>query len=170
MANLRILTGDNKGKKFEIDRDEIVIGRAAENVVPIPEPAISGKHCAIVRDGRKFTVKDLGSTNGTRLNGVVVKEYQLSPKDIITVGSVDIQFDGTDIEPAGTPAPSPTTTGPQVTVRISPPPTSLSTAPSTAFSAKKDGKWLWISIAAVFGIVVLGALVFFLIRLSGVGS
>jgi len=170
MAHLKVLTGSEKGKKFEIDRDEIIIGRATENVVPIPDPAISGKHCAIIRSGRIFKLKDLNSTNGTRLNGVVIKEYQLSPKDIITVGPVDIQFDGDDIEPA-VPQQSTQPTGPQVTVRLSPAsPTPTTQIPTAVFKEKKDTKWIWITIASLIGVVILVALVIFIIRLAKVGG
>ena len=68
MAFLRIIAGSQKGQKFEIDRDKVVIGRAPENVVAVDDAAMSGQHCAVLREGRKYTLKDLDSTNGTRLN------------------------------------------------------------------------------------------------------
>jgi len=170
MAYLKILTGSEKGKKIEIDRDEIIIGRSAENVVPIPEPAISGKHCSISRNGRIFKLKDLDSTNGTRLNGVIIKEYQLSPKDIITVGPVDLQFDGLDAEPA-VPQTSTQPAGPQVTVRLSP--SVAVTQPqmpsAPVFAAKKDNKWIWITLAVITGLAILSLLVVFIIRLFKAG-
>jgi pSer/pThr/pTyr-binding forkhead associated (FHA) protein len=84
MAFLRIMSGDVKGKKFDVDRDEVVVGRAPENVVTIEDPAVSSHHCAVLRAGKRFTLKDMNSTNGTRLNNVLVKEHRLSPKDVIT--------------------------------------------------------------------------------------
>jgi len=162
MAYLKIISGEYKGKKFEIDRDEIIIGRATDNVVPIPDPAISSRHCSIVRKGRIFMLKDLNSTNGTRLNGVIIKEYQLSPKDIITVGPIDIQFDGDDIEPATSQPPN-HPTGPQVTVKLSSPPSAVPTQHSTmTFAQKKDTKWLWITIFSIIALAILIALAIFL--------
>ena len=98
MAFLKILTGPGRSQKVNIDRDEVIIGRNPENVLPIEDVAASGRHCAIVREGRRFTLHDLGSTNGTRLNDVKVTEYRLSPKDVITVGATQILFDGDDID------------------------------------------------------------------------
>ncbi len=165
MAFLKILTGEQKGKRFEIDRDEVIIGRLPENAVPVPAKAVSSRHCAVIRDGRKFTIKDLDSTNGTRLNGVTIQEYQLSPKDIITIGDVDIQLDGDDIEGiTSTPAAAPAI-GPQMTVRLSTSANATSLAGAPAFQARRDGRMAWIVGISILVILVLGALGFFLVRI-----
>lgn len=163
MAFLKIMSGALKGQKYEIDRDEVVIGRAAENAVPVSDPAISSKHCMIVRDGRKFTLKDLDSTNGTRLNAVNITDHRLSPKDVITVGSIEIMFDGPDIEPFK-PAPG-MNQGPQVTVRINAPIQTKVVGAASPFGAKKDKKKIWIAVIAVFVLAALSALGFFIWRL-----
>jgi len=159
MAYLRIMTGPQKGQKYEIDRDEVVIGRAQENVVVLEDPSVSSRHCAILRAGRRFTLRDLNSTNGTRLNSVTVKEHQLSPKDIVSVGGVDILFDGDDVEPFEPPRAA---TGPQVTVRI--PATSIGGA-GKAFKAKKDTKLFWIVALTIVGVTALAALAVFIVKI-----
>jgi pSer/pThr/pTyr-binding forkhead associated (FHA) protein len=165
MAFLKIMSGDLKGRKIEVDRDEIVIGRASENVVSLDDPAVSSHHCAVVRDGRRFTLKDLGSTNGTRLNNIAVKEYRLSPKDIITVGSIDIMFDGENIEPFDAPKAA---SGPQVTVRLGPPSGSASPiGGGSPFGTKKDTRFVWYIGIGVIALAALAALGWFLIRLFG---
>ena len=170
MAFLKIMTGTLKGQKFEIDRDEVVIGRAAENVVSIEDPAMSSHHCAVLRNGRRFTLKDHNSTNGTRLNSVSIKEYRLSPKDIFTVGSVDILFDGgEEVEPFDPPRAS--GSGPQVTVRLSNPSGAASPiGNATGFEAKKDSRVIWIVLLSIVGVLALAALGFFLYRLFTSGS
>jgi predicted component of type VI protein secretion system len=163
MAFLRIQSGGMKGQKFEIDRDEVVIGRASDNVVPLDEPAVSSRHCAILRDGRKFTLRDLDSTNGTRLNGVSITENRLSPKDIIAVGSVEIMFDGMDVDAFKAPSASEA----QVTVRLGA--TAVRAAAvgggATPFGAKRDTKIYWIIGIVLVGLVALVAMGFFLFRL-----
>jgi len=154
MAFLKIMSGDMKGQKFDIDRDEIVIGRAPENVVTIEDPAVSSHHCSVLRAGKKFTLKDMNSTNGTRLNNVTVKEYRLRPKDVITVGAIDIMFDGDDVEPYEPPHAA---TGPQVTVRLG----AGSGSPigsGAGFGTKKDNRFVWY---IVMGVAVLAALIAF---------
>ena len=165
MAFLKIMSGDKKGQKFEIDRDEIIIGRAAENVVSLDDPAVSTRHCAVLRQGRKFTIKDLNSTNGTRLNNIALKEYRLSPKDVITVGAIDIMFDGDDVEPFESPK---SASGPQVTVRLGPPSGSASPIGSgSAFGTKKDNRFVWYIVMGVVSLAAVVALVWFLVRIFG---
>ena len=163
MAVLKIMSGDRKGEKIEIDRDEVIIGRAPDNVVFLDDPAVSSRHCAVLRNGRRFTLKDMGSTNGTRLNNVAIKEYRLSPKDVITVGAVDIMLDGDDIEPFESPKAA---TGPQVTVRLGAPSGATSPIGGTSpFETKKDNKIVWIAIMGLVGLLALAALCWFLFRL-----
>ena len=151
MAYLQIISGDGKGQKVEIDRDRVVIGRSHDNLIRIDSPSVSGQHCEIIRDGRKFTLRDLESTNGTRLNDIKVKEYRLSPKDIITAGDISVKFDGTDVEAAET-SKAEAVADTQVTVRMS-----TYTNPATAtsqdltFSKKKDSQAMWI----ILGVLIL---------------
>lgn len=93
MASLIGMSADVKGKNVPIDRDEITLGRSKDNVVVLESPTVSGHHCCIVRQGNQFLLKDLESTNGTRLNAKEVSEAKLHPKDIIQVGAVEFLFD-----------------------------------------------------------------------------
>jgi len=163
MAFLRIMSGDLKGRKIEVDRDEVTIGRAPEAVISLDDPAVSGTHCAVIRDGKKYSLRDLESTNGTTLNGSQVSESRLKPKDIIRVGSVDMVFDGSDVAVEdAVPLPS--------TARDVPgePGVSAASAPATSqspFGAKREAKWQWAALIAFVGILALGALAWFLFRL-----
>ena len=89
MASLIGMSADVKGKNVPIDRDEITLGRSKDNVVVLESPTVSGHHCCIVRQGNQFLLKDLESTNGTRLNAKEVSEAKLHPKDIIQVGWIN---------------------------------------------------------------------------------
>lgn len=60
----------NTGKIFDLDHDESIIGRAREADVVISEPGVSRIHASIERVGTRYQLLDLGSTNGTRWNGV----------------------------------------------------------------------------------------------------
>ena len=166
MATLRILSGNQKGEKFEIDRDMIIIGRSSKNVVSIDDPSVSGEHCAILREGRKFTIRDMNSTNGTRLNDVPITEYRLSPKDVIRAGNIDIQIEGKDIDAAPT---SNTFTHPedtQVTVRMDTAQhqPSVDSGPSV-FETKKETRKTWILIFSMIGVAVLVVTVIFVLKI-----
>ncbi len=166
MAFLQIISGEHKGQKFEIDRDRVVIGRSHDNLICIDSPSISGSHCEIIRDGRKFTLRDLNSTNGTRLNDIKVQEYRLSPKDVITTGDIKIKFDGPDVEAAET-SKADAISDTQVTVRMGA--TTQRQAMNTTslpFRKKKDNKVIWISLGVLVLILALAAGAWFIIKLT----
>jgi diguanylate cyclase (GGDEF)-like protein len=85
-----MMTGASAGEVFSLDDeagDLFVIGRAAVAAVKIDDPSISRQHCQIVRREGRLYVEDLGSRNGTRLNGNRVRVAALSEGDRIQVGS-----------------------------------------------------------------------------------
>ena len=161
MAYVKLISGDSKGTRIDIDRDEIVLGRSPDNAVVINDGSVSGKHCTITRDGRRFTLRDLDSTNGTQLNGVAVSEHQLSPGDVVHVGTVEVLFDGDDID--GYKAIPSQAEETQVTVRM--PTTSKNAATEPAFDARTSNRWAGIVVAVIGVIVLLAAMGLFLYRL-----
>lgn len=97
MAVLIGMSADVKGKTITLDMDELTIGRSADNGLPINNASVSGHHAAILRDGERFVLKDVGSTNGTRVNTKDIKEHVLKPKDLIQVGSVEFLFNSDEM-------------------------------------------------------------------------
>ena len=96
MANpkLVILSEQLRGQTFELTADSYMIGRAEPADICIPEATISSRHCVLQRgeDGG-YTAHDMGSTNGTRINGVRIEQQRLMSTDILQVGSVEILYD-----------------------------------------------------------------------------
>jgi len=163
MAVLVGMSGHVAGKNFEMDRDEISIGRSSDNTIELDDPAVSGRHCLIVRDGNNYVLRDLGSTNGTRLNSRDVKESILKPKDLIQIGSAELMFDSED---AGD---FQTSTFAETQVEIEPGP---ATAPESFESispfgarAKDGGKGMWYFLIALVGFLALAAVVVYFISL-----
>ena len=68
-ATIRVMGGFFEGLELPIDRDWVVVGRGRTADVVVAEPTISRAHAAIGFDGVGFFVEDLGSTNGTSVNG-----------------------------------------------------------------------------------------------------
>ena len=76
------------GKMVKLDAQVVMVGRAAESGFQVEDDGISRRHCCIERgSGGGFVVVDLGSTNGTWLNGSRVQEAPLSDGDKIQIGS-----------------------------------------------------------------------------------
>jgi predicted component of type VI protein secretion system len=75
-------------RSFSITRDVSVVGRREDCDFRIPLGEISRKHCRLIRDGEALRVEDLGSSNGTFVNGQRVQESVLQPGDTLQVGPV----------------------------------------------------------------------------------
>ncbi len=81
------------GTRIGIGEEPVSIGRLPECDVILGDPNVSRRHAEIRRQGTGFVVVDLGSTNGTRVNGAGVKERRLNDGDEITVGGTKIRFE-----------------------------------------------------------------------------
>src|SRR5690349_18934765 len=66
--------------------DEVSIGRDITNTVSIASNSVSRRHCCIRRNAGSVTIHDLGSRNGTFVNGVPVRERVLNDGDMIMIG------------------------------------------------------------------------------------
>ncbi|HKF00066.1 MAG TPA: DUF3662 and FHA domain-containing protein [Actinomycetes bacterium] len=92
-ASLTLISGPRSGTGFfPLDAAELVIGRASAAGVTLADPGISRTHARVVREGDDFVVEDLGSTNGTEVNGQLVKRRRLADGDRIRLGSSTLQF------------------------------------------------------------------------------
>ncbi len=81
------------GRRVEIGEQPLTIGRMPECDVVLSDPNVSRRHAEVRRQGNGFVVVDLGSTNGTRVNGAMVKERALVDGDEIMVGSTKLRFE-----------------------------------------------------------------------------
>lgn len=82
--------GPGKGGEFPLSGDEILIGRDPKAHIAIDDPSMSRRHAMIVRRGGRFHLRDLGSSNGTYLDGVLHNaERPLSDGVRFRVGKTD---------------------------------------------------------------------------------
>src|SRR5204862_6683366 len=80
-----------RGREKIIEGDLFRIGKAKENELSLNDETVSRIHCEIVRDRRGYLLRDLGSTNGTLLDGAEIKEAWLKPGAVITVGKIELK-------------------------------------------------------------------------------
>jgi predicted component of type VI protein secretion system len=84
---LIVLAGAKQGTEIPLKKDRFIIGRAKECTLRAGSEAISRRHCAIVRSDGRWTVRDLGSRNGTHVNEVKIEqEVPLNAGDELRVG------------------------------------------------------------------------------------
>lgn len=101
MAYLQIKEGEGEGRRVDLpDSGDIVLGRLASCNVELDHPSVSGRHCTLSKDGARYRIKDLGSTNGTRVNGEVVAESAVHRGDAISLGDLQMALLGDDVAEA----------------------------------------------------------------------
>lgn len=92
-ALVSVVRGFYEGLEVPVDRDWMVIGRGRGADIVIAEPTMSRAHAAIGFDGQHFYVQDLGSTNGTRVNGGREEKATLKKGDEIQLGKLLLRLD-----------------------------------------------------------------------------
>ena len=79
-------------RTYPIDRDALRIGRASQNAIQIADPTVSKEHAEIARAGDGATICDLGSRNGTRLNGIEVHDATaIRDGDVLEIGKIFVR-------------------------------------------------------------------------------
>ncbi len=92
-AKLVCSAGPASGQEFPLSGDEVTIGRAADATVSVPDTSVSRKHALVRKTEEGWAVSDLGSGNGTIVNGEQISEEQpLAPGDVITLGDSEFEF------------------------------------------------------------------------------
>ncbi|HYV47498.1 MAG TPA: sigma-54-dependent Fis family transcriptional regulator, partial [Myxococcaceae bacterium] len=92
---LVLINTESAGTAFPLNQPEVKIGKSPENDVVIDHPTVSRNHLVVVRQGDRFLVRDLDSTNGTFIDGAQVKEGYLRPGVMLEVGDVQLRFQPT---------------------------------------------------------------------------
>jgi hypothetical protein len=83
---------DGSNRSYTLQQGSNVIGRGQEGQFRLPDTGVSRKHLEITWDGQSAMLADLGSTNGTTVNGTPVQTWQLADGDVIRVGHSSLVF------------------------------------------------------------------------------
>ncbi len=122
--------GEGPRAGFPLNRDRIIIGREVSCDVMLNNNSVSRTHSEIVRLAEGYLLKDLGSRNGTFVNGQRIEETLLQDGDTVTIGDVILKFEAPlqteGIQPISTSAQEDPTASPGVTISLSGTPSSPS--------------------------------------------
>ena len=105
MSKLVVFLPDGSTLDIPLDRERMTIGRRADNEVCLPNLAVSGEHAVVVTILADSFLEDLGSTNGTLVNGKAIAKHFLRDRDEIDVGKHKLVYcidDDAKLEPAVT--------------------------------------------------------------------
>lgn len=83
---------DVDGRRHTLSRSRTVIGRGSDADITISDAGSSRRHAEILWDGERAMMRDLGSTNGTKVNGAKAREARLDSDATITIGRTDLVF------------------------------------------------------------------------------
>lgn len=91
-ASLVVIEGPAAGSEYELNKVSFVIGRSEDADLTLADEAMSGNHVAIELSSDCFRVRDMGSTNGTLVNGSAVNCADLKHGDKISMGEHTLQY------------------------------------------------------------------------------
>jgi DNA-binding NtrC family response regulator len=91
-CKLVVLSGSQRGREVTLAAEVLRIGKGTQNELCLPDETVSRNHCEIRLDPHGYLLCDLGSTNGTYLDGAKIREAYLRPGSVITVGPVQVRF------------------------------------------------------------------------------
>lgn len=90
---LRMLTGAGAPNEIPLTTDALTIGRASTSDVRLDDTGVSRRHAEVRREGDDVVLVDLGSTNGTSVNGRLVERARLTPGDRIELGRTVLVYE-----------------------------------------------------------------------------
>ncbi len=79
-------------REINLSKERTTIGRRSHNDVVIDNLAVSGEHAVVYASGSDIYLEDLGSTNGTTVNGQPIKKHLLQSGDIVEIGKYRLKF------------------------------------------------------------------------------
>ena len=158
MAKLIGMSGEFKDREFTLAEGVFSVGRKSDNVIVLDHPTISSHHCEFATENGECVLRDLGSTNGTRVNGREVTNQRLANKDLIQLGSIEFLLEA----PEYTGEASRYAEGDSETVasgEIAAPQDFTTISPFGAPPTSKPGMWYFLLI--IVGLVALGTVAWF---------
>jgi pSer/pThr/pTyr-binding forkhead associated (FHA) protein len=91
-ALLLVMRGPNAGSTFRLDGDLTTAGRHPDSDIFLDDVTVSRRHAEFYREGGRFTARDVGSLNGTYVNGSRIEEAELVGGDEVQIGKFRLQF------------------------------------------------------------------------------
>jgi two-component system cell cycle response regulator len=89
-ANFVVLAGQDIGRKYDVEKNEIYVGRNETCEIFIDDEDVSRVHAKVITEGEYVYIQDLGSTNGLLVNGVKIQRQKLQDGDRVQIGNLTV--------------------------------------------------------------------------------
>jgi len=168
MPRLHILSGLLEGKTVDLIEERVTLGRALDNNIRLEDGTVSSHHAILALEDADYKLRDLNSTNGSRVNGLRIVETKLRNGDTVRLGSVEMRYES-ETKKQSQPLP-PVQTGvdhTQLGAGSAPPPTFGSASPFGRKKRSPTGLWVWLIVG--LGLVVVAVLALLVARLLKLG-
>jgi pSer/pThr/pTyr-binding forkhead associated (FHA) protein len=160
MPRLVAQSSEFEGKIFDLNGPEITVGRLADNKVQLEHASVSGHHAVLKINGLDYLIKDLESTNGTRVNGERITEQKLRRNDSVRLGNIEVRYES-EHQPPGQPMPTPSERVNLTECASKGRPANFTNAAPVAKRAKGALEKRWAFIYTVLVIIVLAGVGYF---------
>ncbi len=169
MPKLTITLSDGSESSRILEEPIITVGRSPDNSIQIDHPSVSGHHAQLSLEGGDYHLKDMNSTNGTRVNGVNIFDQQLQGGDHIRFGKIDAIYASEVSRGGGGTLPLPV----QNTTQAAPansstlPPSFANASPfAKAKRSRKDPAGQAIMVLGLLALLAFGAVVAYTLSLT----
>ena len=103
MPKLLITLPDGTSQSHDLADDLVTIGRVSDNAIQIDDASVSSHHAELRLEGNDYILRDIGSTNGTRLNGQTVEadsDHPLQAGDAVRLGQIECAYEAENLAEA----------------------------------------------------------------------
>src|ERR1700759_512461 len=99
MPRLVAQSPEFSGTSFDLKGPEMTVGRLEDNAISVAHASVSGHHAILTLDEQDYVLKDLDSTNGTRVNGEKITSQKLRRNDMVRLGNIELLYDSEHAPP-----------------------------------------------------------------------
>jgi pSer/pThr/pTyr-binding forkhead associated (FHA) protein len=164
-SRLLMSQGPEPDRTFALDQDYLTLGRDPSNDIVISDPQVSRQHARIMRQGDLVTIEDMGSTNGTFVNGVRLTDpHTLADGNVISLGdTVRLVYHGADV--AVTEVLDERPAAPSAAPTYEPPPARTAPPPPTVQPIEEPERptWLWVGCGCLVLLVIAACMAVFVL-------
>ena len=165
MAKLQIFLPDSTQISHDLPEEKTTVGRLADNSLQIDDGSVSSRHAEIEAEGGTFHLHDIGSTNGTFVNGEQVTDAVLRHGDEIRFGTVEAVFHGQEETP-DQPLPESTSFSAEAAKASVRPAEFVTSSPTPKNLKKTDPLAVGLMAAAVLGLLAFATAAFLVMGMS----